>query len=236
MSSFTTAYAALMATLLCATWVQPVLAAAPLDSPGAISTVQGTPQRQAAERGLSELSNRLMALPSPGTHIFAVQDYQQLRNARIGQGFEVYLIDPQALLSGQSIRASAYASHEWRFVVTVENRPVGLITVAPVHGQWKMVSAGASEIAAEIAQVTAHYGSQAQLRFLRSQQGVADLIEVSAAGSDRAPRYVPLLSARVMLKQASMAQPASAALEEAQLVPDLRAGIQRGLQTPSLAH
>jgi hypothetical protein len=33
-----------------------------------------------------------------------------------------------------------------------------------------------------------------------------------------------------------MAQPVSAALEEAQLVPDLRASIQRGMQTPSLAH
>ncbi|RUL76105.1 hypothetical protein [Dyella choica] len=232
---------AMMATMLCTTLTQPVMSApAGNDALDAMNAAQGTAQRHAAERGLFDLGNRLMALPNPATPIFAVSDYRELRRARIGVGFEVNLIDPQALLSGNSIGASTYPSNEWRFVVTVDNQAVGLVTVAPLHGQWKMVSAGASEMAQEISHIVSQYSRQdpaARLRFLRSQQSVADLVEVTSAGKNPAPRYVPLLSARIMLKQSDVATDTVApALAEPEVTDELRASIQRGLGAHSFTH
>ncbi|GLQ86821.1 hypothetical protein [Dyella flagellata] len=232
---------AMMATLLCTTFIQPVMSA-PINNEAldAIDAAQGTAQRQAAERGLFELSNRLTALPKSGTPIFAVSDYQELRRARIGVGFEVNLIDPQALLSGNSIGASTYPSNEWRFMVMVDNQPVGLVTVAPLNGRWKMVSAGASEMAQELSHIVSQYTQHepaARLRFLRSQQGVADFVEVTPSGKDAPSQYVPLLSARIMLKQSAMtAGSVVPALAESQVAARLRASIRHGLSAPSLAH
>ena len=237
-----TLWSAVMVTMLCTAVSQPVMSVPADDAPDIINTGQGKPQRQVAERGLFDLSNRLMAVSNPGTHIFAVDDYQELRNARIGAGFEVNLVDPQALLSGKSISASTHPSGEWRFVVMVGNQAVGLVTVAWLHGHWKMVSAGGGELAKEISHIVSQHSQQdpsERLRFIRSQQGVADFIEVAPPSHNLPSRYVPLLSARIMLARSTDAATLAAspsALAESQIAPDLRASIQRGLSTPSLAH
>lgn len=238
----TALWPAVMATMLCTALIQPAQSASPVDTPDVIGTTQAAPQRQTAEQGLFDLSNRLMALPNPGTRIFAVDDYQKLRNAKIGTGFEVNLVDPQALLAGKSLSASAHPSNEWRFVVMVNDQPIGLMTVAWVHGRWKAVSAGGSELAKEVSLVLSQYTRQnpsTRLRFIRSQQGVADFIEATSVAGNLPPQYVPLLSARIMLTHSAntaAAIEAPSALAESQIAPDLRASIQRGLSTPSLAH
>jgi hypothetical protein len=229
---------AVMAAMLYAV-VSPTPAAPIGAASGAIASAQGTPQRQAAENGLADLSDRLMTeRPEQPASIFAVDDNRALRGARIGVGFQVNLIDPQALLSGKSIDASTYPANEWRFMVMVDDKPVGLVTVTPMQGRWQMVSAGASGLAKEISDVVAQQSRRdplARFRFIRSLQGVADLIEVKAADGRLPPRYVPLASARLMSSRSGTAigTVASASpLDEAQLLPDLRAGIRRGMSIP----
>lgn len=213
-----------------------------------IATAEGTPQRQAAEDGLRTLTTRLISTADTpnANRIMAVDDYRALRDASIGSGFEVNLIDPNALLAGKSIDASTYRSGVWRFVVMLDNKPVGLITVARMQGQWKMVEAGASELAQEIMAVVTAYASRfplAQLRFIRSRQGMADLIEViptTSADQTGTPLYIPLLSARVSLNHgtdpshaASLSAPA---LDEAQIASALRASVRRGMRDPRFLH
>jgi hypothetical protein len=239
------------------TMLSPARAApASTESVAQINTSKETPQRQAAERGLFELSNRLTNMPGHSPSIFALDDYQALRRARIGMGFAVNLVNPQALLSGKSISESASPTSEWRFVVTVDDKPVGLITVAPMDGRWTMVSAGASGLAGELSRAASQFQQdpKARLRFIRSQQGVTDLLEVASGKAP--PRYVPLLSARMMLSGAATSpQPVASArlapsdqtnataplapLSESDLAPALRESIKRGLiqnSLPSIAH
>ncbi|RKP50749.1 hypothetical protein [Trinickia fusca] len=221
---------------------------------GAIALVAGTPQRRAAEEGLAVLTTRL-SLPqhaAQATRIFAVDDSRLLRDAVIGYGFEVELVDPNALLAGNSIDASTRESGQWRFVVMLANRPIGLVTVASTHGQWKMVEAGGNELAQEVMTVVGRYRSTsppARLRFVRSQQGVADFIEVTPSSpTDRTlstvtPQYVPLLSARMMLGN-SPADTATShtlsaspvALSETDVAPALRESVRRGMHDLRFTH
>ncbi|HEV3105110.1 MAG TPA: hypothetical protein VGZ01_05420 [Trinickia sp.] len=182
----------------------------------------------------------------------AVDDYHALRDAFIGSGFEVNLIDPDALLAGKGIEASTHGSGAWRFVVMLGNKPVGLITVARLQGQWQMVEAGASEMAREVMDVVSRYARvapSARLRFIRSSQGMADFIEViQPAEADRAipPLYVPLFSTQAALDDggavdangantAGTSAPAPA-LAEAEFASDLRASVRRGMRDPRFVH
>ncbi len=177
--------------------------------PDSIAAAIGTPQRRAAQEALASLADRLSANSSAvGTgRIMAVDDYAQLRHATLGDGFETNLVDPAALLAGQPIDACIRGTGQWRFVVIAAGKPVGLLTVVRVGGAWKMVAAGASGLAAEIAAVEARYAAgtpppRPRLRFIRSLQAVADFIEVtflSVAGEPIRRSYVPLASARAAL-------------------------------------
>lgn len=216
---------------------QPISATAP---PGALSPALGSPQRQAAIDGLTSLAAHLPTMPpGPPHRIFDVVDYRALRDATIGDGFETFLVDPHALLSGKRLGQALYGSGEWRFVVMADGKGVGLITVARMNGKWSMVEAGASELASEVESVAGQYARkspQVRLRFVRSPQAVADFIEVSAANAGTPtsePVYVPLASAKALLARAPANTTASASnLSETALGDALRPSVKRGLSDP----
>lgn len=218
---------------------------------GALSPATGSPQRRAAEQGLAVLARRLPAsAPAAGSsRVFDVDDYRVLRDATLGEGFEIYLVDPHALLAGKRLDQSLYGSGEWRFVVMAHGKAVGLVTVARMNGTWSMVEAGASELAAEVASVAARYENTTpppRLRFVRSLQAVADFIEVSAQNTSTAAAappgeayYIPLLSARSLLGRAQERGESTSperALRGPEVEAVLRAGVQRGLSDPTFAH
>jgi hypothetical protein len=211
-------------------------------------TIRASPQRQAALAGLKTLATHLQSSMqssrvNQANRIFNIDDNRLLSNATIGQGFEMYFVDPHALLSGKRLDQSLYGSGEWRFVVVLDGKGVGLITVALMNGKWTMVEAGASELAGELDTVSTRYAQQApqaRLRFVRSQQAVADFVEVSTpapATSAATPVYVPLASARTMLARlhANAAVP-SPTLSDAELGDALRQSVQRGMRDPRFGH
>ena len=228
---------------------QPIAASAAAGAmPGYLAQMRGSPQRQAAIAGLATLVARLPTSTQPAreNRIFDVDDYRALRDATIGNGFEMYLVDAGALMAGQSVQQSLYGSGEWRFIVMRGGRGVGLVTVAQMNGQWKMVQAGASQLADELVAVAERYARQAPqptLRFIRCQPAVTDVVEVSAQGttlstSTTSPFYVPL--AGVRSKPATSAATAgslsSPALSQAELGDALRHRLQQGLRDPRFMH
>ena len=155
----------------------------------------------------------------------------------------MYLVDPLALLSGKRIDQSVYASGEWRFVVMLNGKGIGLITVALMNGKWTMVEAGASELAGELDTISARYAQhvpRAQLGFVRSQQAVADFVEVSdraPAASAAPPVYVPLGSARTMLERLPTNAPGrDSTFSDAELSDVLRQSVRRGMSDPRFGH
>jgi hypothetical protein len=218
---------------------------------GALAPASGSAQRQAAEIGLAKLIERWSAPASirSARRIFNIADEQELQRATIGDGFEMYLVDPTILLSGKRLDQSVYGSGEWRFVIMANGKGIGLVTVALMQGKWTVVEFGASELAGEIASVAKRYAQQApgaRLRFLRSPQAVADFIEVlspsvapasGAPVSPVSPVYVPLASARATFAshEANAVAPASA-LTDAELDDRLRQRVGRGMRDPRFGH
>jgi hypothetical protein len=212
---------------------------------GALSPAVGSAQREAARAGLATLIARSHASASafhPG-RIFDIPGAQGLDGARIGDGFETYLVDPNALLSGKRVGDCLHGSGVWRFVVVRNGQGIGLITVARIGVTWTMVEAGASQLAAEITAVAKAYAQQApgaRLRFVRSRQAVADFIQVSlpvTTGAANTPVYVPLASAHPRFSaQAGGVVPPGWALSDAQLDDALRQSVRRGMRDPRVGH
>jgi hypothetical protein len=119
--------------------------------------------------------------------------------ARIAYGFPVYTVDPEVMLSGGTLDTLAKPNGQWRFVISVRGKPVGLATVELVNGKYETVAYGAAELAKDIDGLFARHGNAARsnLRFVRVYQSRADLLEVS--GPDGRARYAPLQSARAAL-------------------------------------
>ena len=212
---------------------------------GTLSPASESVQRKAAEVGLAILIARSHSSASAfhPNRIFDLTSGQKLDDATLGDGFETYLVDPKMLLSGKDLGDSLYASGEWRFVIVLNGKGIGLVTVACIDGTWTMVAAGASALAAEITAIAATYAQQTPgtiLRVIRSRQAVADFIQVSSPGrtdAAKVPLYVPLASAR-----SALASPDTGAaipgtvLSDAQLDDALRERVRRGMRDVRFEH
>ncbi len=156
----------------------------------------------AAEQGLAEYVERKQQHGSDGESALDVAKPADLSKARIAGGFEVNTIAPSAIASGRGdMRSMTQATGIWRFFVKVGSKPVGLITVERVDGNWKAVSFGGSGLSQELSDLVAEHGAAngANLRYIRVYQAQSDLLEV-VSPTDLQTRYALLGSARDSLK------------------------------------
>ncbi len=192
----------------------------------------------AAKRGLADYQQRKQQYYAgllPSHMALEVSDLQELSQARIGQGFEVHAIDPRDLAAGRtSLGGMAAPSGAWRFVVQVDDRAVGLVTVQRVDGRWQAVSFGGAGLARELEALRRAHGNAdgSNLRFIRVYQARSDLLEVVSSSDGRA-RYATLQSARDALLRHGLARGGTDAnaglMEAAQLLEPLRAAVSGNL-------
>jgi len=157
----------------------------------------------AARTGLAQLTRRYLAEQDgrPRPLPFELASVQDLTRAAVGQGFEVHTVDPADVLAGRSdVAGMVRPTGEWRFVVSVDERPVGLVTVRQAGGRWEAVSFGAAELSKEVSGLMARHGNaqRSNLRFVRVLQARSDFLEVTSE-KDFGKRYAPLKSARQSL-------------------------------------
>lgn len=163
-----------------------------------------------------------------------VSDVQDLKDAKLGHGFQVFTIDPKDMLQGRGdMRGMAKPTGEWRFVISLQGRPIGLATVEQVNGRWEVTSYGGAGLAREVDAALAAHGNAARsnLRFIRIYQAMSDLMEVVSA-SDARVRYAPLNSARQMLvaQQSSAKAGADNLMDQADLLEPLRASVKTNME------
>lgn len=212
---------------------------------GSIDMARATPQRQAAEQALRTLASRPLVNTTrrSGSRVLDIDDVRALRDATIGYGFEVHVVDPKRLLAGDTIDASLIRSGVWRFAILLADKPIGLMTVARIDGRWRMAEVGAAALAKDIADVVDGYAGDRpapHMRFIRSPQAVADFIEIIPAPtreSASGPGYVPLLTASEIIDPAAASAPAAtttkrAGRTEREIIEALRTNIRRGMWEP----
>ncbi|MCH8620787.1 hypothetical protein [Undibacterium sp. TS12] len=167
-----------------------------------------------------------------------INDWQDLKDAKAVYGFPVYSVDPNDLLAGRSdLRSMAKPNGQWRVLISVGDRPVGLATLEQSNGRWEVISYGAAVLAKDVdASMGVHANaSRSNVRFIRIYQAKSDLLEVVSA-NDGYARFMPLYSARtsLSLKQRSLNAPDAATdqvslMEGADLVQSLRAVVKTNM-------
>ena len=152
----------------------------------------------------------------------AIDSVADLARLRLGRGFAVYTVDPADIASGSDLSSAAKPTGQWRFVVRLGSRPVGLVTVDQVKGQWQAVSYGAAALADDVDAKMRQHGTpdRSNLRFVRIFQAHSDFLEVVSPADGRA-RLAPLLSARASLRM----QAPEELLEQGDVLPSLRAAV-----------
>jgi hypothetical protein len=176
----------------------------------------------AAQRDLAQLGKR----SAPQGELPFGLSSSDLGAARVAYGFPVHTVDPAAMLAGQEpLSTLAKPNGQWRFVVAVRGKPVGLVTVESVNGQFEAVAYGAAELSRDIDALFARHGNPARsnLRFVRVHQSGSDLLEV--AGTDGRLRFAPLQSAR-----AALALQKDELLDESVLAAPLRAAARANIE------
>jgi len=152
----------------------------------------------------------------------AIDSVADLARLRLGRGFAVYTVDPADITSGNDLSSAAKPTGQWRFVVRLGSRPVGLVTVDQVNGQWQVVSYGGAGLAEDVDAKMRQHGNpdRSNLRFVRIFQAHSDFLEVVSPADGRA-RLAPLVSARVSLHMPV----GDGLLEQGDVLPSLRAAV-----------
>lgn len=181
---------------------------------------------QAAKRGLAQFAEQQQAIrpgSAPADFPLDITDVGDLKQATVSHGFQVYTIDPKELLTRGDLPALARPTGEWRFIISLRGRPIGLATVQQVNGRFETVAYGGAVLAKDVDAAANAHGNDARsnLRFIRIYQARSDLLEV-----DRA-KFAPLHSAResLLLKKAG-----SQLLDGTELLEPLRAAVKTNVE------
>ena len=177
------------------------------------------------------VAHQLQRQGAPAEFPLDVADLRDLKDATIGYGFAVHTIDPPELLAGRStMQAMAHHANQFRFVISLHDRAIGLATVEKNNGRYETVAYGGAGLARDLDAVAAVHGNadKSNLRLLRIYQARADLLEVTS--SDGRAHYAPLHSARQSLL---LSQPDKVGqdglLDEAEFIQVLRTAVKQNL-------
>ena len=137
----------------------------------------------------TDLARRLVVLAKedpaslPAGFPFKVQALSDLRTATIGYGFQMYTQNAAAVRT-RSLDQTLVPTGLWRFLVMAGGRPVGLLTLARVSGQWRVVEVGAAKLAEDLDAMASRHAAKGalRLRFVRITSAHLDLLEVSFPG------------------------------------------------------
>lgn len=211
--------------------------------------MQGAPQaaRQltaqalaAAQRDLAQFAAHQLQVRRGGVPMdfpLEISDLQDLKDATISYGFPVFTIDPPELLAGRgSMQAMARQTPQWRFVIALRGRPIGMATVERNQGKFETVAYGAAVLAKDVDAMMSFHGNadKSNVRFVRIYQARADLLEV--VGQDGRARFAPLHSAResLLLQQRASkdGKRADELMEESDLLQPLRGVVKLNMAAP----
>ncbi|HEY0062580.1 MAG TPA: hypothetical protein VGC21_10695 [Telluria sp.] len=194
----------------------------------------------AAQRDFAQFSTaqqQLRGSGAPTDFPLDITDLQDLKQAVVSYGFPVHTVDPNEMLAGRSsMQGLAKQTSQWRFVITLHERPIGMATVERNNGRYETVEYGASVLSKDVDAMAGFHGNadKSNLRFVRVYQARSDFLEVK--GQDGRARFAPLHSAResLMLKQraAKSGNADDGLLDEAEFIQPLRSAIKLNMAAP----
>lgn len=208
-------------------------AAQPMAPKRAMAEAMSAAQRDFAQFAAHQLQTR--GGGAPIDFPLEISDLQELKDARIEYGFAMHTIDPTDLIAGRSsMQRMAKPINQWRFVITLHDRAIGMATVERNNGRFETVAYGAAVLAKDVDALAGMHGNadKSNLRFVRIYQARSDLLEVVAA--DGRAKFAPMHSAResLLLQQRASkdGKRADSLLDESELLQPLRAAVKQNLE------
>lgn len=203
---------------------------------------QASAATAAATRDFSQFVQHNLQTRTNGLPIefpLEITDIQDLKEAKIGHGFQVYTIDPKDIIGGRGeLSGMAKPTGVWRFIITLHERPIGLATVEQNAGAWSTVAYGGAVLSKDVDALMAFHGNpeRSNLRFIRIFQAQSDFLEVVSVGDTKA-RFAPLHSAResLLLQQRAVktgkvkADGANGLADPAEFLEPLRAAVKTNM-------
>lgn len=196
----------------------------------ALATKEPTGLRASAEAGLQTLINDLSKdIPTgalPNNFPFDINDISELRNAKLGMGFEVHTAHPQTLLAGgRPFEHMLMGTGIWNFVVLVGDHPVALLEMEKIQGKWQVNGAGGSQLAQDVYLSTQQNAGKNAFRFVRIYQATADFLEVK--DFEGKARFAPLKAARQSLRMSIKNEASS--VTDSEILPSLQQAVREHL-------
>lgn len=181
---------------------------------------------QAARMGMNQMVSSHTLPPDARARISAESGFSGME---LKQAFRMHTVSPLNLAQCPGLDTIVEQMPVWRFVMASEGKPVSLMTVAQIDGQWKAVSIGGAGLAGEVAKVMELWPAAEGFshRFVRVFQARADLIEISKNGELMG--FVPLSSSRIALELGGAFE-ARVLLRNSEVVTPLRDVVHRNLR------
>jgi hypothetical protein len=142
-------------------------------------------------------------LPKQKLPRFGFLNQKDVDDATVGQGFQVFAVSPDNLLStnetSDNLSSFSVPSNTWQFLITVKGKAVVLLTVDLLDKKWTPVSIGGSELAGQLSKLIETWPASSGYRYrlIRVYQAKSEFIELST--SEKIIGIVPLGSARIAL-------------------------------------
>ncbi len=138
----------------------------------------------AARQGIAVLLKE-----SRSSHIgrLGFESQADVDNAELGEGFQVFTIQPDKLLdesSSQELSDLVIPTSQWQFLILAKGNAKALLTVDLVNGKWTPVSIGSAGLARQLSDLLTAWpaASGYRYRLVRVYQAQSDFIELSQAG------------------------------------------------------
>ncbi|MBC3872867.1 hypothetical protein [Undibacterium flavidum] len=153
--------------------------------------------RAAAELGLrkfvAELNEGEDPNSIPSNYPFSVESISQMKQATLDFAFEVFTTNPNNISNSSAPFDRMLAgTGNWKVIVMVDKKPVGLIDLVSENGKWEVRSAGAAKTAEKVAALAKSHSGGDAFRFVRIHAASADFLETKANSGEF--KYVPLSS------------------------------------------
>lgn len=127
---------------------------------------------------------------------------QDISAATVGEGFQVFVLDPGLLQSNaqsQDFRQAIKPTNSWEFVIEGSENAKAVMKIDNVEGKFTAVSIGSSGMARQLARIAEVWPTSSNYshKIVRIYQAKSDFVELSQG--DILLGFIPLISARIAM-------------------------------------
>jgi hypothetical protein len=148
--------------------------------PGSSVTINDSAHRKIASDALRNWLDDMSAIftKKEAKHlILGISDASAYRDISLGYGFAVKSIDSKVILDGGAIEKALKFDGDVRYMVMLNNKAVGLLSMRTIDGQYRMSGIGSKELAERVLKVTSAY-KRNNFYLARSHDAIMDFVVI----------------------------------------------------------